>query len=134
MRSGGINWLAVIAAAVAVYALGFVIYGIVIPEERFMAMSGITDAELSVAMSRMMFSPLMPILTAVFLAVLFKWGQVTGASKGAQWALVVALASAIPTTLYGWVYGGMSTDMTMVDAAHLLLGHVAAGAILGAWK
>jgi hypothetical protein len=81
-----------------------------------------------------MFSPVMPILTAVFLAVLFKWGQVTGASKGAQWAMVVALASAIPTCLYGWVYGGMSTDMTLVDSGHLLLGHVAAGAILGGWK
>ena len=29
MRSGGINWLAVIAAAIAVYALGFVITGVV---------------------------------------------------------------------------------------------------------
>jgi hypothetical protein len=44
------------------------------------------------------------------------------------------LASAIPTCLYGWVYGGMSTDMTMVDSAHLLFGHIAAGAILGGWK
>jgi hypothetical protein len=134
MRSGGINWLAVIAAAIAIYALGFVIYGMVISEERYMAMSGITEADKVVAMSRMMFSPVMPILTAVFLAVLFKWGQVTGASKGAQWAMVVALASAIPTCLYGWVYGGMSTDMTLVDSGHLLLGHVAAGAILGGWK
>ena len=41
-----------------------------------MAMSGITEAEKAVAMSRMMFSPVMPILTAVFMAVLFKWGQV----------------------------------------------------------
>ncbi len=134
MRSGGINWLAVLGAAVAAYAIGFVIYGIVIPEETFMFMSGMTEAEKATAMSRMMFSPAMPLLTAIFLAVLFKWGQVAGASKGAQWAMVVALASAIPTVLYGWVYGGMSTAMTMVDSAHLLLGHIAAGAILGRWK
>lgn len=134
MRSGGINWLAVIAAAVVIYALGFVIYGLLIPEESWMAMSGITEAEKAVAMSRMMFSPVMPILTAVFLAVLFKWGQVASAMKGAQWAMVVALASAIPTTLYGWVYGGMSTDITLLDSTHLLLGHIAAGAILGGWK
>ena len=134
MRSGGINWLAVIAAAVAIYAFGFVIYGMVIPEESWMAMSGMTEAEKAVAMSRMMFSPVMPIMTAVFLAVLFKWGQVATVMKGGQWAAVVALASAVPTCLYGWVYGGMSTDMTMVDCAHLLLGHVAAGAILGGWK
>lgn len=134
MRSGGINWLAVLVAAIAIYAIGFLIYGILITEESFMAMSAMSEADKATAMSRMAFSPVMPILTAIFLAVLFKWGQVAGASKGAQWALVVALASAIPTCLYNWVYGGASTDMTMVDSAHLLLGHVAAGAILGGWK
>lgn len=134
MRSGGINWLAVIVAAIAIYALGFVIYGMLIPAESWMAMSGMTDAERATAMTRMPFSVVMPILTAVFLAVLLKWGAVADAMKGAQWGLVVALASAVPTMLYGWVYGGTSTDMTMIDCAHLLLGHIAAGAIIGGWK
>ena len=134
MRSGGINWLAVIVAAIAIYAIGFVMYGVMIPADAYTAMTGMTEGEKATAMSRMMYSPLMPILTAVFMAVLFKWGQVASAMKGAQWAMVVALASAIPTCLYGWVYGGASTDMTVVDSAHLLLGHIAAGAILGGWK
>ena len=135
MRSGGINWLAVLAAAIAFYAIGFVIYGMLIPAERWMEMSGITAAEMeAVGNSRMMFSPVMPIMTAVFLGILFKWGQVSGASKGAQWAMVVAFASAIPSLLYGWVYGVGPIDETLVDSAHLLLGHVAAGAILGGWK
>jgi len=81
-----------------------------------------------------MYSPLMPILTAAFMAVLFKWGQVADAMTGAKWAIVVALASAVPTILYGWVYGGLNSNMTMIDCAHLLLGHIAAGAILGGWK
>ena len=38
MRAGGINWLAVIAAAVAIYAIGFVIYGVLVSEDRAMAM------------------------------------------------------------------------------------------------
>lgn len=134
MRSGGINWLAVIVAAVAVYVIGFIVYGFLIPEETWMAMSGITEAEKATAMSRMAFSPLMPILTALFLAVLFKLGKVGSAATGTQWGAVVALASAIPTMLYGWVYGGMSTEMTAIDSAHLLLGHVTAGAILGGWR
>ncbi len=134
MRSGGINWLAVIAAAIAIYAIGFVIYGVMMSEEANMAMSGMTDAEKATAMTRMPFSVVMPILTAVFMAVLLKWGAVADTMKGAQWGLVVALASAVPTMLYGWVYGGLSTDMTMIDCAHLLLGHIAAGAIIGGWK
>jgi hypothetical protein len=53
---------------------------------------------------------------------------------GTKWAAAVAFASAVPTMLYGWVYGGLDTNMTMIDCAHLLIGHAAAGAILGGWK
>ena len=134
MRSGGINWLAVIVAAVAIYAIGFVIYAMLIPEESWMAMSGMTEESKAIAMSRMPFSVVMPLLTAIFMAILFKWGQVANAAAGAKWALVVALASAIPTILYAWVYGGNNSEMAMIDGAHLLLGHAAAGAILGGWK
>lgn len=135
MRSAGINWIAVIAAAVAIYAIGFVIYGLIIPAEAWMAMEGVTEAEMErVGSSRMAFSVVMPLMTAIFMAILFKWGQVAGASKGAQWAMVVALASAIPTLLYGWVYGIGPIEMTLVDGGHLLLGHIAAGAIIGGWK
>jgi hypothetical protein len=134
MRSGGLNWLAVIAAAVAIYAVGFVIYGLLIPQETWMAMTGMTEAEKATGMARMMYSPLMPILTAVFMAILFKWGAVADMASGVKWGAVIALASAIPTVLYGWVYGGHDTNMAMIDGAHLLLGHAAAGAILGGWR
>ena len=134
MRSGGINWLAVIAAAIVIYAIGFVIYAMMIPMDAYLAMNGTTEAEQAAATARMMYSPLMPILTAAFMAVLFKWGQVADAMTGAKWAAVVALGSAIPTVLYSWVYGGADSNLTMIDSAHLLLGHIAAGAILGGWK
>ena len=48
--------------------------------------------------------------------------------------MVVALASAVPGMLYGWVYGVGPIDMTVIDSAHLLLGHAAVGAILGGWR
>ena len=135
MRAGGINWIAVLVAAVAFYAIGFVIYGLLIPPERWMALSGVSAADMeAVGQSRMPFSVVMPLMTAGFMALLFKWGSVSGASKGAQWGMVVALASAVPGMLYGWVYGVGPIDMTLVDSAHLLLGHVAVGMILGAWK
>ncbi len=135
MRSGGINWFAVLVAAVAIYAIGFVIYGLVIPADRWMAMEGITQTDMDrVGMSRMPYSVVMPLMTAIFMAVIFKWGQVAGASRGAQWGMVIALASAVPTILYGWVYGIGPIEVTLIDSAHLLLGHVAAGAVLGAWK
>jgi len=134
MRSGGINWLAVIVAAIVIYAIGFVIYGLVVPADSWMAMTGMTENQKAIAMTRMPYSVVMPLLTAIFLAVLFKWGQVADAMTGAKWAVVVGLASAVPAMLYGWTYGGLNTGMTMIDCAHLLLGHIAAGAILGRWK
>jgi uncharacterized protein DUF1761 len=135
MRSGGINWLAVAAAAVAIYAIGFVIYGLLIPAETWMAWEGDTQAEMAaVGDSRMPFGVVMPLMTAIFMAVIFKWAQVAGASSGAKWGAVIALASAIPAEMYAWVYGIGPIEVTLVDAGHLLLGHVAAGAVLGAWK
>ena len=135
MRAGGINWLAVIVAAVAIYAIGFVIYAILIPPEWWMAAEGITQEEIDkTGMARMPFSVVMPLMTAIFLALLFKMGKVADAATGAKWAVVVALASAIPALLYGWVYGVGPFDVTSIDAAHLMLGHVAAGAILGGWR
>ena len=47
--------------------------------------------------------------------------------------MLIALASAVPTVWYGWVYGGMAVEMSLIDSAHLLLGHVTVGAILGAF-
>ncbi len=135
MRAAGINWLAVIAAAVAVYAIGFVIYGLLVPAETWMAWEGDTEAELAaVGDSRMPFGVVMPLMTAIFMAVIFKWAQVAGASNGAKWGAVVALASAVPAEMYAWVYGTGLVEITLVDSGHLLLGHVAAGAILGGWK
>ncbi|HET7817322.1 MAG TPA: DUF1761 family protein [Sphingomicrobium sp.] len=134
MRSGGINWLAVIAGAVAFYLIGFLIYGMIVPEEMWMQLTGMTDEQKAIAQGRMAFGPLMPLASAVFLALLFKWGGVGDAGKGVRWAAVVALASAVPAMWYGWVYGGMPAEMTLIDSAHLFLGHVAAGAIIGGWR
>jgi len=134
MRSGGIHWLAVIVAAIAIYAIGFVIYGVLVSEETMMAMTGMTESEKATAMARLTFSPVMPLLTAVFMAILFKWGSVDSVEKGVKWAVVLAMASAIPAMLYGWVYGGLDSNMTLIDGAHLLVGHIAAGAILGGWR
>ena len=134
MRAGGINWLAVIAAAVAFYAIGFLLYGILIGEERMAAMMGTDAAAMAGEEARMPFGVLMPLATAVFMALIFKWGQVTGAGTGARWGAVIALASAVPTIWYSWVYGDYPAQLALIDNAHLLLGHAAAGAVLGGWK
>ena len=55
-------------------------------------------------------------------------------SINVKWALLVAFASAVPALLYGWVYGVGPLSGTLIDIAHLVIGHSVAGAILASWK
>ncbi len=135
MRAAGINWLAVVAAAVAFHLIGFLIYGMLVPQEAWLEMSGMSREQLdAIGTGRMPFGILMPLASAVFMAVLFKWGRVEGASRGVQWGAAIALASAVPTVWYGWVYGPSMASGALLDSAHLLVGHAVVGAILGAWR
>lgn len=135
MRALGMNWAAALVAAIGIYAVGFIIYGVLIDPDMWMAAEGLTAAKLeATGAARMPFSVLMPLATAVGMAVLFKWGNVEGLADGVKWAAVIALASALPALWYDWVYGVGPAWLTFLDSSHLLLGHVVAGAILGRWK
>ncbi|MEZ5655558.1 MAG: DUF1761 domain-containing protein [Sphingobium sp.] len=135
MKVAGINWGTTLAAAIAIYAVGFIIYGVVLDPKFWMELSGISEADMQrVGMARMVYSPVMPIMTAIGMAIVFKWGSVSGFMNGLKWGALIAFASAIPTILYGWVYGVGSFAIVWIDSAHLLTGHMAAGAILARWK
>ncbi len=135
MRIAGLNVLAVLGAAVGIYLLGFVIYGMMVQQESWLVMSGISKAEAdAVGMTRMIYSPIMPLVTAIGMAVLFKWADVAGAVNGAKWGLLVAILSALPALWYGWVYGVAPVAGAFLDSAHLLAGHVLAGTILARWR
>jgi hypothetical protein len=135
MRAMGIHWLAVLVAGIAVYAVGFVIYGVVLDQATWMAASRISAEELAaVGTSRLPFSPVMPLVTAVAMAVLFKWANVAGAVNGIRWGALIAIVSALPAIWYGWVYGVGDGSIELIDSVHLLLGHIVAGAILASWK
>lgn len=134
MSTRPINPFAVLVAAIAIYATGFVIYAMLVPSQTWAEMSGFEMAELeAIGMSRMPFSVIMPIVTAICLAIILHWRGATTWREGAQTGFVVALGSALMARLYGWVYGVGGIDIIALDWVHLLLGHVAAGAILGGW-
>lgn len=135
MRICGINSVATVVSAIAIYAVGALIYGVLIDPAVWMANAGITKEQMdAIGMSRMPFSPVMPLMTAFGLAFLFKWAGVSGLGNGVKWALLVAFASAAPALLYGWVYGAGPLSGTLIDIAHLAIGHSVAGAILASWK
>jgi hypothetical protein len=135
MRVAGINWVAALVAAIAIYAVGALIYGFIVDPQIWMEGARITEAELeAVGPARIPFGMVMPLATAFGMAIVFKWANVEGLANGVKWGVLIAFLSAIPALWYGWVYGIGPASATMLDSVHLLLSHAIAGAILAAWK
>jgi hypothetical protein len=132
MRIAGINWFAVLIATVAFIAIGYVIHMQLVDLAAWDAAKHTDQSELS--QSRMAFGMLLPLATAIGLALLFSWGNVASVGAGIKWAIVVALASALPSLWYDWFYGSAPVWIFLVDSAHQLIGHAVAGAILARWR
>ena len=94
----GDNWLAIIVAAVAIYAIGFIIYGAVF-SGLWMKLSGYTKEQLQPHMWKMAISWIMPILTAIGLALILKSAGVTN------------LATGLMISLQVWLFIGLSTRL-----------------------
>ena len=132
MHVAGINWVAVLAATAAYFAIGFVIHLRLIDVNAWDAAKHTDQAQLSKV--RMASGVVLPLATAIGLAVLFSWSNVTGIADGIKWGIVVALASALPALWYNWFYGTAPIWIFWVDSAHQLIGHGVAGAILAGWR
>lgn len=129
----GDNWGAVLAAAVAIYAVGFLIYGALF-SKLWMRLSGYTREQLQPHQWKMALSPVMPILTAIGLALVLKWARVDSLAMGVVVAAEVWLFLVLSTRLYSFVYSPEKFGLLMMDAIHLLLGLLIGGAIIGGWR
>ncbi len=134
MRVMGHNVLAIFVAALVIYGIGFIIYGMAIPAEQYMAMAGISEEEVNAAQWKMPLGVIMPILIAVGMSLVIKWRNQPGWMAGAMTGLLMALFFLFAQRLYGYVYSAEDGQLLMVDAAHGFITAAAAGAVLGAWK
>ena len=83
MFVAGINWVAVLLAAAAFFAIGFVIHMKLVDLTAWDAAKHTDQAKLSKA--RMVSGMVLPLATAIGLAVLFSWADVTGVANGIRW-------------------------------------------------
>ncbi|GAM99651.1 hypothetical protein U91I_03306 [alpha proteobacterium U9-1i] len=134
MRFQGHNVLAIIVAAILIYAIEFVIFAMLIPPDQYMAFTGITQAQVEGGMARMPYGIVPPLLAAIGLSVVIKWRNRPGLMGGVSTALMMAVLFAFGTSLYGYVYGPHIEAYLPVNLAHFLVCYGAAGAVLGAWK
>ena len=128
----GDNWLAIAAGAVGFYAIGFIIYGAVF-SKLWMQLSGFTKEQLAPHAWKMAVSPIMPILTAIGLAIILKLAQVDNLATGLVVTFQIWFFIVLSTRLYSFVYSPERPGLLVMDAIHLLLGTMAAGAIISAW-
>ena len=128
----GDNWLAIAAGAVAFYAIGFIIYGAVF-SKLWMQLSGFTKEQLAPHAWKMAVSPIMPILTAIGLAIILKLAHVDNLAMGLVVTFQIWFFIVLSTRLYSFVYSPERPGLLVMDAIHLLLGTMAAGAIISAW-
>jgi hypothetical protein len=132
MHIFGLNWAAILVAAAAFFAIGFLIHMRLVDLKAWDAAKHVEEAKLSKA--RMSAGMVLPLATAIGLAILFSWGDVTGVAEGVKWGLVVAFASALPVLWYNWFYGTQPAWIFWVDSGHQLVGHAVVGAILAGWR
>ena len=128
----GDNWLAIGAGAIAFYAIGFIIYGAVF-SKLWMQLSGFTKEQLAPHTWKMAVSPIMPILTAIGLAMILKLARVDNLATGLVVTFQIWFFIVLSTRLYSFVYSPERPGLLVMDAIHLLLGTMAAGAIISAW-
>ncbi|HYD88386.1 MAG TPA: hypothetical protein VEA80_13000 [Vitreimonas sp.] len=134
MRFMGHNVLAIIVAALAIYAIEYVIFAELISAEQYMAFTGITAEQVEGGMARMPFGIIPPVFAAIGLSLVIKWRNAAGWMAGLMTGLILAVLFAFGTSLYGYVYGPHSEAYLPVNLAHFLVCWGAAGAILGVWK
>ena len=94
----------------------------------------VEEVEEQMHADRMPVGVIMPILSAIGLAVAIKWRNAQGAMGGLTTALIMAILFALPVGLYSYVYGSHTETFVFFNLAHFLICWGAAGALLGAWK
>jgi len=132
MRMMGHNVLAILLAAIVIYAIEFVIFAVLMSPDQYRELSGYPPA--ADMMARMPFGAIPPILAAIGLSTVIKWRNAPGMMAGATAGVMMAVFFGLAVSLYSFVYGPNSMTFIGVDALHFIVCYGVAGAILGAWK
>ncbi|SED09147.1 Protein of unknown function [Rhizobiales bacterium GAS188] len=138
MVFGGLNYLAILGAAIGAFVFGSVYYGVL--GKSWMAALGTTETGMKGAGGTM--SPL-PFVIAFIAALVMAWvlagvlghlgvGQVT-ARNGAVSALFLWLGFVVTTIAVNNGFAGRKLALTLIDSGHWLGVLVVEGLIIGAF-
>lgn len=129
-----INYLAVVVAAAAVMAIGFVWYSPLLFGPAWLELAGITPGEAAAGMGAAYAKgSVVALVSALFLALLMDWVKAGGWRCGVLVALAVWLGFVVTTRAYGVIFAGHPMGLLWINAGHELVSYAAMGAIIGGW-
>lgn len=130
-----LNPIAIALASIAFFAIGAVWYAVLFADAWMAAMGIEKAAEDANGAAWMGVGAVITVMQVLGLAIVFKWKGVAGLADGAKTAALLWALFALPFTLYGYIYSpGHNATLLAIDAGHLFVGWVTAGAILGLFK
>lgn len=133
MRIMGVKVLPIAVAALAVYMIGFVIYGLLFGEQ-YQTWSGIDTKEAEAHMWKMGLGWIMPVALSIGIANLIRTRNIKEISTGAVIGAKVGLFLILACQLYNFVYSTEPWMLLALDSFHIILISITAGAILSAMK
>ena len=131
----GVNLLGWVLASVAIFAVGFVWYGVVFAEA-WMSAGGVTEADYEGNSPLWMLAGMvLPFVIALGIGKTMAWRGVTGLVGGVGTGLALAVLLALPVLGYTLVYMPQhAVDLFAIDAGHTLVGWALGGAVLGLFR
>lgn len=133
----GLNVVAVLAAAVAFYFVGFLWYGVLF-QQAWLDAQGITPEMMEAADNNpvwMIGGFVITIMQVIGIALVMKWKGALALPDAVKTALILWLVFALPFCHYAYLYSmDHNAMMLMIDASHLLVGWVLAAVVLALLK
>ena len=128
-----VNWLAVIAAVVAMQVLGFLWYGPLFGKV-WMGAMGKSPQDMSGPGPAIAIAMVANLVSAIVLAWFLAGATAPDLVTGLTYGLVVAIGFVIPTSLVKYAYENRNTTTELLYVAFNLVGFAIMGMILGAWR
>ena len=133
-----VNWLAIIVAAIAAFAIGALWYSPMLFGRQWMAAHGHTPEKLAAMQSSMgktyAFSFITYVIMAMVIALLAALTGAASAAQGIVLAVLAWLGFGFTIGLNTNLYSDKPAGAFMIDAGYQFIHVILMGAIIGAWR
>ncbi len=127
-----LNWLAILAATVASFVLGYLWYGPIFGKA-WLAALGKTADEIKPSPTPFIITFFTTLITCIAMAVILSMLQVTSLHGGALLGLAVGLAFIACSTISDGAYCGWSWSLVAIQSGYRTVYCVLMGMVLAVW-